>query len=62
MKRNVDDVVSNIVDQVRWWYDIGKIRYIDDTDAIEEAIDSLYPEGLTDEESDNLIFRVKMAI
>ena len=61
MKRNVDDVVSNIVDQVRWWYDIGKIRHID-TDAIEEAIDSLYPEGLTNEESDNLIFRVKMAI
>lgn len=61
MKRNVDDVVSNIVDQVRWWYDIGKIKSIS-TDAIEDAIDSLYPEGLTNEESDNLIFRVKMAI
>ena len=61
MKRNVDYVVNNIVDQVKWWYDIGKIKSIG-TDAIEDAINSLYPEGLTNEESDNLIFRVKMAI
>lgn len=61
MNRQIDTTVNMIVDEVKWWYDIGAIETIN-TEAIAEVIDSLFPEGIPMEESDNLIFRVKMAI
>ena len=61
MNKQIDNIVDMIVNEVKWWYDIGAIETIN-TEAIAEVIDSLFPEGVPNEESDNLIFRVKMAI
>lgn len=59
-----DKIVNELVEQLDWWEHIGRIASID-KDAVEEAIDFLYPDGIFDfpsEQIDNLIFRVLMAL
>lgn len=59
-----DKIVNELVEQLSWWKYTGWISSID-KDAIEEAIDFLYPNGIlkfSPEQIDNLVFRVMMAI
>ena len=56
---NEQKIVSDLIDQVDWWYKIGRISIIDH-EAVLEALDELYPNFRGD--SSDIVFQVLMSM
>ena len=56
---NEQKIVSDLIDQVDWWYKIGRISIIDH-EAVLKALDELYPNFRGD--SSDIVFQVLMSM
>lgn len=56
---NEQKIVSDLINQVDWWYKIGRISIIDH-EAVLEALDELYPNFRGD--SSDIVFQVLMSM
>lgn len=56
---NEQKIVSDLINQVDWWYKIGRISIIDH-EAVLEALDELYPSFRGD--SSDIVFQVLMSM
>ena len=56
---NEKEMINNLIEQVDWWYKIGKISIVDH-EAVEEALDELYPNYRGD--SSDIVFQVLMSM
>ncbi len=56
---NEQKIVNDLINQVDWWYKIGRISIIDH-EAVLEALDELYPNFRGD--SSDIVFQVLMSM
>lgn len=56
---NEQKMINELIDQVEWWYKIGRISIIDH-EAVLEALDELYPNYKGD--CSDIVYQVLMSI